>query len=150
LFFFIFLLQEIVKMVMNRPIKQAKCQRWAKLRRGVKWSRGPVQSEAKGTLVDLAHEALVRYDRNKKPYWKRFRTWVDKCRKRLEDRDLLEALAQAWADKGKPGLSGLASGRQLRDFRRSGTHTELPADYVEAATRLQWLRGFLAGIFASV
>ncbi len=115
----------------------------------VVWSRDPEQSDEKDTLVDLAHEALLRYDRNGQPYWKRFRNWVNQYRKQLEDRDLLEVLAQAWKEKGKPRLSGLASGRQLRDFRRVVTLTTTAAEYLRASTMLQWLRTSLVGIFTS-
>jgi formylglycine-generating enzyme required for sulfatase activity len=116
----------------------------------VVWSRDPEQSDEKDTLVDLAHETLLRYDHNGQPYWKRFRNWVNQYRKQLEDRDLLEVLAQAWKEKGKPRLSGLASGRHLRDFSRVEAPTTMAAEYLRASTMLQWLRASLVGLFVSV
>jgi formylglycine-generating enzyme required for sulfatase activity len=113
-------------------------------------SRDPEQSDEKDTLVDLAHEALLRYDRNGQPYWERFRNWVNQYRRQLEDRDLLEVLAQAWKEKGKPRLSGLASGHQLGDFSRVEAPTTMAAEYLRASTMLQWLRASLVGFFVSV
>ena len=90
--------------------------------RGSWWSRVAGKLE-NGThaLVDLAHEALLRGDRRGSPYWKTFRDWVDQYRKQLEDRRLLEILAEKWHEGGRPRLSNvLTRGRQLRDFRRVG------------------------------
>ena len=40
------------------------------------------------------------------------------------DQTLLENRARKWIDMGKPWFGGLASGRELRDFRRAGVpHT---------------------------
>jgi formylglycine-generating enzyme required for sulfatase activity len=93
-------------------------------------------------LVDLAHEALLRNDRQGKPYWKTLRDWVDQYRKQLEDRRLLEILAEKWQDRGRPRLGdALARGGQLRDFRRVGTAiSKRAADYLGSSRRRQWLR----------
>jgi formylglycine-generating enzyme required for sulfatase activity len=63
--------------------------------------------------VDLAHEALLRDDREGKPYWPTLRGWVDTEREQLQSRQVVERLAESW---GK-GRGGLVSGRQLRAFR---------------------------------
>jgi formylglycine-generating enzyme required for sulfatase activity len=63
--------------------------------------------------VDLAHEALLRSDRNGKPYWAKLSTWVEAARKELELRQLLERLASGFG----AGQTGLARGRELRAFR---------------------------------
>ncbi len=116
----------------------------------VVWSR---ESQHEGgeadTFVDLAHEALLRDDRSGRPYWKTLREWVDRYRKQLEERDLLDALAQAWHDRGRPRLSGLASGRQLREFHHAGTRSAISRDYLRASGRMQWLRRGLAGVVAT-
>lgn len=76
-------------------------------------------------LVDLAHEALLRDDRRGKPHWKTLRDWVDQYRKQLEDRRLLEILAEKWQAGGasrwsdvlaRPPASGLPP-RRRRDQR---------------------------------
>jgi hypothetical protein len=100
---------------------------------------------AAGFQVDLAHEALLRMDHEAKPYWKTLRDWVDEERTTLQDRDLLEVLADQWAEQGRPRLSGLASGRQLRDFGRvTGARDPAPA-YLKASRRR---RGLMGGVWA--
>ncbi len=83
--------------------------------------------------VDLAHEALLRLDPAGRPYWKTLRDWVDSHRKQLEDRDLLEILAEQWQDAGKPRLGGLAFGRQLKDFRRTDAPSPRAAAFLRAS-----------------
>ena len=100
--------------------------------------------------VDLAHEALLRNDRHGLPYWRTLRTWVDEYRKQLEDRRLLEILAEKWQAGGGSRLSNeLARGRQLRDFRRVGAAiSERAAAYLRASRRLRALRAVGIGVLA--
>jgi formylglycine-generating enzyme required for sulfatase activity len=72
--------------------------------------------------VEVAHEALIRE-------WDRMDEWVGKVRKQLKDEAVLEDLAHAWDEHG----GGLASARQLRDFRRVEAPSELAQKYVKAS-----------------
>ncbi len=74
--------------------------------------------------VEVAHEALIRE-------WGRLRPWVDKVRKQLRDQALMEDLARTWKEHG----SGLASGRQLRDFRRAGAPSKMAEKFLDASLR---------------
>ena len=65
--------------------------------------------------MDLAHEALLRDDRNRKPYWPTLRGWVDTEREQLQLRQVVERLAESWG--AGTGKGGLVTGRQLRAFR---------------------------------
>ena len=67
-------------------------------------------------LVDLAHETLLRYDRNKKPYWGTFRAEITKKRKAIENRQLAETLAKEWRDNGSSRWPGLATRAQCKAF----------------------------------
>lgn len=51
-------------------------------------------SNSSTDLVDLAHETLIRYNRDKQPYWAALRTEITKRRKEIENRQLAEALAK--------------------------------------------------------
>jgi formylglycine-generating enzyme required for sulfatase activity len=84
----------------------------------------------------------LRSDRRGQPHWKTFHDWVDQYRKQLEDRRLLEILADKWEDARRPRLSNLlARGRQLGDFRRAGAAiSRRAADYLDASRRLRSLR----------
>lgn len=73
----------------------------------------PTAADAAESLVDLAHEALLRDDRNGKPYWPKLRGWVYTEREQLQSRQIVERLAESW---GK-GTGGLVTGRHLRAFR---------------------------------
>jgi hypothetical protein len=75
---------------------------------------------------------------------------VDQYRKQLEDRRLLEILAEKWQERGSSPLSNvLARGRQLRDFRRVGAAvSDRAAGYVRASRRLRWLRCAALGVLA--
>ena len=76
-------------------------------------AKRPGSDAAAEPLVDLAHEALLRDDRDGKPYWPTPRGWVDTERDQLQSRQVVERLAESW---GK-GRGGLVTGRQLRTFR---------------------------------
>jgi formylglycine-generating enzyme required for sulfatase activity len=109
---------------------------------------GAVDSDE--SLVDLAHEALLRRDREKRPYWETLRIWVDRARKELEARQLTELLAERWDKAGRPWRGEvLARSRQLRDFRRAGRAAEgAAAAYLRASRRLAYLRASGLGVVA--
>jgi formylglycine-generating enzyme required for sulfatase activity len=109
-------------------------------------------ADATRAQVDLAHEALLRNDRHGQPYWKTLRDWVDQYRKQLENRRLLEILAEKWQDGGRPQLSNvLARGRQLRDFRQVGTAiSDRAADYLRASRRLRGLRATALAVLVAL
>lgn len=96
-------------------------------------------------LVDLAHETLLRKDAYDKPYWKTFRDRIDREKRMLEDRDRLELAAAAWERNGRPRLSGLASGRDLKDFPRAGVPSKLAAEYLRVSLWGGWLRRAFLG-----
>ena len=103
-------------------------------------------------LVDLAHEALLRDDRRGEPYWRTLRDWVETYRKQLEDRRLIEILAEKWQERGRSWRSEeLARGRQLRDFDRIDSPvSELADAYLRASQRLWWLRSSVIGALVVV
>jgi formylglycine-generating enzyme required for sulfatase activity len=88
--------------------------------------------------VEVAHEALIRE-------WKRLREWVAKVREQLRDRLLMEDLAEHWRDQGRPRLSSLASGRQLRSFERAGAPSGIAAEYLRASQARRTLGRALGG-----
>jgi formylglycine-generating enzyme required for sulfatase activity len=56
------------------------------------------------------------------------------------DQTLLENRARKWIDMGKPWFGGLASGRELRDFRRAGVPTPQAKSYLSASNRSWWMK----------
>ncbi|MEO5863596.1 MAG: formylglycine-generating enzyme family protein, partial [Nitrospiraceae bacterium] len=84
-------------------------------------------------LVDLAHETLLRYDRNKKSYWGTLRAEITKRRKAIENRQLAEALAKDWRDQGSPLWSRLATRAQYKTFQRLPDLSGDAAAYVKAS-----------------
>jgi hypothetical protein len=88
--------------------------------------------------VEVAHEALIRE-------WERLRAWVGKVREQLKDQLLMEDLAKRWRDQGRPRLSSLASGRQLRGFEHAGTPSDLAAEYLRASQAQRTLSRVLGG-----
>lgn len=101
-------------------------------------------------LVDLAHETLIRYNRDHQPYWPTFRKAIDDQREQIEHRQLAEALAKPWHDKGRSWWRGLATRSQLKGFRGLRDLEGDAADYVAASRRvvngLNWAMGLVAGL----
>jgi hypothetical protein len=91
-------------------------------------------------LVDLAHETLLRYDRNKKPYWETLRREITKRRKEIENRQLAEALAKDWRENGSPRWSGLATRAQVKAFRRLRGLSDDATAYVQTSRRARWIQ----------
>jgi formylglycine-generating enzyme required for sulfatase activity len=87
-------------------------------------------------IVDLAHETLLRYNRNKEPYWGTLRKEITKRRKEIENRQLAEALAKDWRVSGSPRWSGLATRAQRKAFRGLRDLSGDAAAYVEESLRL--------------
>lgn len=90
-------------------------------------------------LVDLAHETLLRYDPDGKPYWKTLRDQITKKRREIENRQLAEALAKEWRDNRSPPWSGLATRSQVKGFRRLRGLSDDATAYVKASRRVRWL-----------
>ena len=101
-------------------------------------------------LVDLAHETLLRYDRNKKPYWETLRGEITKQRKAIENRQLAEALAKDWREKGSPQWSSLGTKAQCRAFRSLRDLSVDAAAFVAASQRLINGQNILMVVIASV
>jgi hypothetical protein len=61
---------------------------------------------------------------------------MEKNKKQLIDRTLLESRARKWQEMGKPWFSGLPSGREYKDFRRAGmVGLPLTKEYLHASRR---------------
>lgn len=98
-------------------------------------------------LVDLAHETLLRYDRNKQPYWGTLRAEITKQRKAIENRQLAEALAKDWRENGSSRWRGLATRAQCKAFNRLRDLSGDAAAYVAASQRVvNGLHGLLTMI----
>ncbi len=101
-------------------------------------------------LVDLAHETLLRYDRNKKPYWGMLRTEITTQRKAIENRQLAEALAKEWREKGSSCWLGLATRAQCKAFQPLHDLSDDAAAYVAASQRLMNGQNIIMAVIASV
>lgn len=102
-----------------------------------------LSSEGEGTAatVSISHEALFEA-------WPSLREYVAKNSKQLMDQTLLDSRARKWEQLGKPWFSGLASGREYKDFQRAGgTATALTKAYLGASRRARWIQ---TGVIAVV
>ena len=97
------------------------------------------EGEGKDATVSLSHEKLF-------DAWPLLRDYVETNKKKLMDQTLLESRARKWADMGKPWFSGLASGWERREFRRSGAISRLSREYLTASCRAQWIVRSLVGL----
>jgi len=84
-------------------------------------------------LIEVAHEKLFTA-------WPLLKNYVADHQKQLMDKALLESRAQKWDEMGKPWLSGLASGRERKDFRKAGILTDLTSQYLNASLRGQVIK----------
>jgi hypothetical protein len=100
-------------------------------------------------LVDLAHETLLRYDRNDRPYWATLTTRIRSERKRLEDRDLLEVLAKGWEENGR-APDRLATRSQLKNFRSIRGLSVCANAFINASRSAVKIRSRLLTAYASV
>lgn len=99
-------------------------------------------------LVDLAHETLLRYDRNKQPYWGTLRTAITTYRKTIENRQLAEVLAKEWRDKGSSRWSGLATRAQCQAFQPLRDLSDHGAAYVAASRRVRNSQNLILAMLA--
>jgi hypothetical protein len=86
-------------------------------------------------LVDLAHETLLRYNRDKQPYWPTLREEIRRRREHMEHRQLAEALAKQWRERGRSWWRNLATRSQLKAFRTLTDLEDDAAAYVAASRR---------------
>ena len=87
-------------------------------------------------VVEVAHEKLFEA-------WPLLRNYISDHQKQLMDKALLESRAQKWAEMDKPWFSGLALGRERKDFARTGIPTELTKQYLNASFRGQVMRAMM-------
>ena len=74
------------------------------------------EGDENNATVWLSHEKLF-------DAWPLLREYVAANKKQLMDQTLLESRAKKWADMGEPWFSGLAFGRERKDFQRSAIPT---------------------------
>jgi hypothetical protein len=91
------------------------------------------EGEDKNATVSISHEKLFEA-------WPALRDYISVNKKFLMDQTLLENRARKWIDMGKPWFGGLASGRELRDFRRAGVPTRQAKSYLSASNRAWWMK----------
>jgi hypothetical protein len=66
-------------------------------------------TEGRVQVIDVAHEALIRY-------WSRLRQWIEDNRIALKQKRTIEAAAEAWLEQGKPlELAYLLQGPKLSE-----------------------------------
>lgn len=91
------------------------------------------EGEGEAATVSISHEKLFEA-------WPALREYVATHKKMLVDRTLLESRARKWVNMGRPWFSGLASGREYKDFRSAEmTDTSLTKDYLNASLRARWI-----------
>jgi formylglycine-generating enzyme required for sulfatase activity len=90
--------------------------------------------------VSISHEALFEA-------WPSLREYVAANKKQLMDQTLLESRAGKWVEMGKPWSSGLASGREYKDFRHAMmTATPVTKEYLRASLRARWIQTCAIGV----
>ena len=98
------------------------------------------EGEGGAATVSISHEKLFEA-------WPALREYVDTNKKVLVDRTLLESRALKWVAMGRPWFSGLATGREFRDFWRTReTATPLMKAYLDASRRTRWLLKGIIGL----
>ncbi len=91
------------------------------------------EGEGEAATVSISHEKLFEA-------WPALRDYISVNKKSLMDQTLLENRARKWEEMGKPWFGGLASGRELRDFRHAGIPTRLAKEYIAASRRAVLIR----------
>ncbi|MDI3467464.1 MAG: hypothetical protein OJF50_006285 [Nitrospira sp.] len=92
------------------------------------------EGEGETATVSLSHEKLFEA-------WPSLKEYVEKNKKQLVDRTLLESRARKWAQMDKPWFSGLASGREYTDFRRAEVAaTGLTKEYLQTSRLAKWIQ----------
>lgn len=95
------------------------------------------EGEGEASTVSIAHEKLFEA-------WPALRDYIATNKKALMDRSLLEARARKWLDMGRPWFSGLASKREVKDFRKAGVPTSATKNYLRASNRAWWIKSCAA------
>jgi len=101
------------------------------------------EGEGIASTVSISHEKLFEA-------WPALRDYISVNKKSLMDQTLLDNRARKWIDMGKPWFNGLASGRELRDFRRAGMLTPQAKSYLSASNRAWWMKAVNALALALV
>jgi|GEM_PF-1406787 len=97
------------------------------------------EGEGQRATVSISHERLFEA-------WPSLKDYVTKNKKQLMDRTLLERRARKWVEMDRPRFDGLASGREYRDFCRTGvTPTQEMKDYLRASRRARWIQVGIIG-----
>jgi formylglycine-generating enzyme required for sulfatase activity len=91
------------------------------------------EGEGEEATVSISHEKLFEA-------WPALRDYISLNKKSLMDQTLLENRARKWIDMGEPWFNGLASGRELKDFRRAGVPTPQAKSYLSASNRARWMK----------
>jgi hypothetical protein len=91
------------------------------------------EGEGEAATVSISHEKLFEA-------WPALQNYISVNKKSLMDQTLLENRARKWIDMGKPWFGGLASGRELKDFRRAGVLTSETKSYLSASDRAWWMK----------
>ena len=91
------------------------------------------EGEGETATVSISHEKLFEA-------WPALRDYIDANKKSLMDQTLLENRARKWVEMGRPWFSGVATGRELRDFKHGNLiGTQEMTDYLSASQRANWL-----------
>jgi formylglycine-generating enzyme required for sulfatase activity len=103
------------------------------------------EGEGDTATVSVSHEKLFEA-------WPALRDYISENKKGLMDQTLLQSRARKWADMGKPWFSGLASRRELKDFRQTAVSTPGTKTYLDASGRAWWIKscGGLAAVLIFV
>ncbi len=97
------------------------------------------EGESEAATVSISHEKLFEA-------WPALKEYVEKNKKALVDRTLLESRAQKWEDMKKPWFSGLATGGEYKDFQKAGgTDSALTREFLQASRIARQLR-IVAGL----
>jgi formylglycine-generating enzyme required for sulfatase activity len=91
------------------------------------------EGEGEAATVSISHEKLFEA-------WPSLRDYISVNKKSLMDQTLLENRARKWIDMDKPWFNGLASGQELKDFRRAGIPTPQARSYLRASNRAWWMK----------
>ncbi len=100
------------------------------------------EGEGENATVSISHEKLFEA-------WPTLRDYIAANKKLLMDQTLLESRARKWEDMGKPRFSALASGRELKDFRRAGVPTVQAREYLNASRQAVSIRNGTAAVLAA-
>lgn len=107
------------------------------------------KGQEKVAVVDVAHEALIRY-------WWRLRELLDNNREAIRTERKIQAAAEEWRDKGK-SKDYLLRGKQLREAKSvrlkhagSLTYSQLLEEFIQASVKQQWNSRLIAASFLTI